>query len=171
MPMRARPLLALVAAALIGPACGSHPDNVCENIGDCSQGGNTDWIATCQSNAKQLGDEASAVGCGGAFDQYYSCADSSYSCQGATPTFPGCDQDLAALDDCIAAATAGTACVALQAAEAACTTVAPSSGPPMACTSLRDCQARCYLGNVASACAPQIDELEAVITCSEACPP
>jgi hypothetical protein len=169
--MRARTLLALVAAALIGPACGSHSDNVCQNIGDCAQGGNTDWIDTCQANAEALGSEAADAGCGPAFDQYYGCADSNYSCQGATATFPGCDQDLAALDACIAAATAGTSCVALQAAEAACTTVAPASGPPMACTSLRDCQARCYLGNVASACAPQIDELQNVISCADACPP
>jgi len=169
--MRAHSLVILLAAALTGVACSSNSDEVCQDIADCSQGGSSDWIATCQSNAKDLGNEANMVGCGTAFDQYYSCADSNYSCQGATATFPGCDQDLAALDACIAAATSGTSCVALQTAEAACTTVAPASGPPQACTALRDCQAACYLSNVASACAPQIDELENLVACSEACPP
>jgi hypothetical protein len=172
--MRAHPLLILVAASLLGGACSSHTDQVCQNIGDCSQRGDTDWIATCQANADALGSEAAMVGCKTVFDQYYACADSNYSCQGATATFPGCDPALAALDDCIAAATANTSCVALQAAEATCTTVttvpAPG-GPPAACTTTRDCQANCYLSNVASACAPQVNELENVVTCSDACPP
>ncbi|HXJ22503.1 MAG TPA: hypothetical protein VMT03_19960 [Polyangia bacterium] len=169
--MRAPSLVILLAAALTGVACSSHSDEVCQDIGDCSQGGSNDWIATCQANAKALGDESNRVGCGTAFDQYFACADSAYSCQGATATFPGCDQDLATLDACLAAATADTWCVKLQTAEAACTTVAPAGGPPQACTSLRDCQAACYLGNVASACAPQIDELQSLVACSQACPP
>ena len=171
MAMRAQLLLLAAAVALLGPACGSHSDNVCEDIGDCAQHGDTDWIDTCQSNADALGSEAATAGCGAAFDQYYACADSSYSCQGATATFPGCDDELAALDDCLAAATAHTACVALQTAEAACTAVPAAAGPPPACTTTRDCQARCYLDHVASACAPQIDELEELVACSDTCPP
>jgi len=169
--MRARPWLVLVAAALIGPACSSHSDQVCQDIGDCSQRGDNGWIDTCQANADALGAEAAGAGCQAAFDQYYACADANYACQGATATFPGCDDKLAALDACIAAATAGTSCVALQAAEAACTTVPASPGPPAACTTTRDCQARCYLDRVASACAPRIDELQEVVACGEACPP
>jgi hypothetical protein len=169
--MRARLILFLAAAALIGSGCSSNSDEVCQDIGDCSQHGDDDWITTCQSNANLLGTEADANGCRSAFDRYYSCADSNFSCQGATSTFPGCDDKLAALDSCIAAATANTRCAALQTAQAACTTVTPSAGPPPACTSLRDCQAACYLGAVANACAPQIDELQAVVACSDACPP
>jgi hypothetical protein len=169
--MRATSLFVLVAASMIGVACSSHSDNVCQDIGDCAHRGDTDWIATCQGNANQLGSEAAGAGCGSAFDQYYNCAEANYSCQGATATFPGCDQALAALDDCIAAATASTSCVKLQTAEAACTTVAPATGPPPACTAIRDCQAACYLGAVANACAPQVDELQNVVACSDACPP
>jgi hypothetical protein len=169
--MRARPFLVLIAASLIGGACSSHSDQVCQDIGDCSQRGDTTWIDTCQANADALGSEAATVGCQATFHQYYACADSNYSCQGATATFPGCDDKLAALDDCIAAATAGTSCVALQSAEAACTTVPVSGGPPVACTAARDCQAGCYLRSVASACAPQVIELEDVVACSDACPP
>ncbi len=91
--------------ALAGAACNSHPDNVCQNIGDCSYGGSDDFITACQDEAKALRSEASGNGCGPAFDAYYACADSSYSCQGATAVFPGCDGDLAALDSCLAAAT------------------------------------------------------------------
>ena len=169
--MRAHPLLVLAAASLMGWACSSHSDNVCQDIGDCSQHGDTNWIDTCQANANKLGAESADAGCGAAFNQYYACADSNYSCQGATATFPGCDQALSGLDTCIAAATAGTSCVALRTAEAACTTVPPAAGPPAACTATRNCQAACYLSLVASACAPQVNELEEVVGCSNACPP
>jgi hypothetical protein len=169
--MRAQLLLIAIVAFLSGTGCGSHSDNVCEDIGNCAQRGDNTWIDTCQANADLLGAEAAAAGCQAAFDQYYGCADANYACQGATATFPGCDQALAALDGCIAAATSGTACVRLQMAQAACTTVPAASGPPPACTAIRDCQAACYLSTVANACAVQIDELQAVVTCSEACPP
>jgi hypothetical protein len=161
----------LLAAALMGAACSSNTDDVCQDIGDCAQGGDNTWITTCQSNANKLATEAGQVGCTSTFNAYYACADSSYSCQGATATFPGCDQDLAALDACIAAATAATYCVALQTAEAACTTPPASGGPPAACTAARDCQAACYLSDVADRCAPQVDELPNVVACSSACPP
>jgi hypothetical protein len=169
---------ASVLAALLfaGSACDSHGDNVCQDIGDCSQGGDNDWIASCQDEAEALGAEASGQGCGGAFDAYYRCADSSYTCTGATATFPGCDDELAALDACLARATAGTSCVRLQMAESAClasgsSPPGPDGGPPPACTAARDCQAHCYLEKVANVCAPRVDEIEAVTGCAASCPP
>ena len=150
--MRAHHLFVLFAAALTSVACSSHSDDVCQDIGDCSQRGDSDWIATCQGDAKALSDTAAGIGCAAAFNRHYSCADSNYSCQGAAATFPGCDQELAALDDCTTAATVDTACAKLQAAEAACTTATPAAPLP-ACTALRNCQAACYLAAVANDCA------------------
>ena len=170
--MRAPCLVTLVAASMLGAACASHADNVCQDIGDCSQRGDNDWIASCQANAKDLGTEAANTGCSGSYDQYYACADSSYSCQGDTATFPGCDQALAALDSCLAAATADTHCAMLVSAEAACAPATPpDAGPPAACTAARDCQAGCYLSAVANPCAPGADELQNVTACADTCPP
>ncbi len=174
--MHAHKIVVVAVVSVIGSACASHTDNVCQDIGDCSYGGNTNWISNCQGEAKALGSEAASDGCSAAFDQYYACADSSYSCQGATATFPGCGQSLAAMDTCIGAATSSSACAMLQAAEGACGAPAPADGgsaawPPPACTAARDCQARCYLGAVAVACAPRVDELQNVLTCSSSCPP
>jgi hypothetical protein len=170
--------------ALVGAACNSHSDNVCQNIGNCSYGGSDDFITACQDEAKALRSEASGSGCGPAFDAYYACADSNYSCRGATAVFPGCDGDLAALDSCLAAATTDTSCAALTAAQVACgSATAPDAGastagdagagngPPPACTAARDCQARCFLDSVANVCAPRVDEIEAVTTCAFSCPP
>ena len=119
---------------------------------------------------------AAKTGCSSAYEAYYSCADSSFSCRGATSTFPGCDESLAALDRCLGAATSNTACVALTMAQTGCTGgPAPDAGvdggPPPACTAARDCQARCYLNQVANVCAPRVDELENVTTCAASCPP
>lgn len=174
--MLAHKLAFVAVMSVIGSACASHSDNVCQDIGDCSYAGNTTWISNCQSEANALGSEAASDGCGALFDQYYACADSSYSCQGATATFPGCAQALTALDSCIAAATMTSACAMLQAAEDACGAPASAdggidAGPPPACTAARDCQARCYLGAVANACAPRVDELQNVLACSASCPP
>jgi hypothetical protein len=162
--------------SLIGVACASHSDNVCQDIGDCSHGGSTTWISNCQGEANALGSEAADAGCGSPFEQYYGCADSNYSCQGATATFPGCDQALSALDACIGTATMNTSCAGLEAAEEACgDSTGPDAGtgaqPPPACTAARDCQARCYLGAVANACAPRVDELENAVSCASSCPP
>ena len=170
--------------ALVGAACNSHSDNVCQNIGNCSYGGSDDFITACQDEAKALRSEASGNGCGPAFDAYYACADSNYSCRGSTAVFPGCDGDLAALDSCLAAATTNTSCAALAAAQVACgSATAPDAGastagdagagngPPPACTAARDCQARCFLDSVANVCAPRADEIEAVTTCAFSCPP
>jgi hypothetical protein len=169
------PASLLLAVLLLGSAaCDSHRDQVCRDIGDCAHGGDNDWIASCQDEAKSLGSEAAGQGCGTAFDGYYGCAASSYSCQGTTASFPGCDDELAALDACLARATAGTACVRLTMAELACAPVGPGAdggAPPPACTAARDCQAQCYLSNVASACAPRVDELQKVSGCAAGCPP
>jgi hypothetical protein len=171
------PLLLAAAAA-----CGSTSDEVCQDIGDCSQGGSTSWITACQAEAKALRSEAADAGCGPAFDSYFSCAQSAYSCRGATATFPGCDDRHAAVDACLTAATSGTSCAALAAAQASCASLPPDggagsspgdvtgSGLPPACTASRDCQAHCYLGAVADACAPGVDELEAISACTHACP-
>src|SRR5580765_501136 len=173
--MRAHLIASAAALLFVASACHSSADNVCQDIGDCLQRGDNDWIASCQAEANALGAEARRVGCGAVFDSYYGCADSNYACHGATAVFPGCDADLAALDACLAAATSGTACARLTQAEAAC---APSSadagvdgGVPPACTAARDCQAQCYLANVANACAPQVDEIEATTACAATCVP
>jgi hypothetical protein len=179
--------LRLLIPLLLAAACGSTADEVCQDIGDCSQGGSTSWITACQSEAKVLGAEAADGGCGATFDSYFSCARSAYSCRGATATFPGCDDRHAALDACLAAATRGTSCAALVAAEASCASSSSHGGDagvdagsgtggitgtalPPACTASRDCQAHCYLSAVANACAPGVDELEAISACTGACP-
>ncbi len=174
----------LLVPLLLAAACGSTSDEVCQDIGDCSQGGSTSWIIACQSEAKALHSEAADAGCGATFDSYFSCAQSAYSCRGATATFPGCDDHHTALDGCLTAATRGTSCAALVAAEASCASSGADGGAdagsgtggltgaalPPACTASRDCQAHCYLGAVANACAPGVDELEAVTMCDRSCP-
>ena len=168
-------------AFLLGLAtarCTSHTDTVCENVGNCEQAGSHDWIQSCEDEANALRAEAAGGGCGGAFDDYYSCADSKFTCTGVTATFPGCDDQRAALDSCIEAMQKGTSCAALTAAEATCAPAATvDAGPdaaeasvPAACDLARDCEARCYLGNVANACAPTVVELGAVTTCTSTCP-
>ena len=155
--------------------CASHPENVCQDIGDCAQGGSSDWIASCQAEAKDLRDEAAAAGCASGFDAYFSCADSNYECHGATALFLGCADHLTALDACLANATANTSCIRLEVAEASCTTARPDAGSglgtPPVCTAARDCQAKCYLASVSDVCAPQIDEIQTVSACAASCPP
>jgi hypothetical protein len=171
---------ALAALALAaGAGCSSHAETVCEDIGDCSQGGDNVWITSCQAEAKSLAGEAAGAGCGPDYDAYYACADASYVCQGATALFPGCDDELAALDACLAAATAGTSCVALASATAACggasadggPVAGPDAGVPPACTAARDCLAGCYLTSVANVCAPSVAELDVANACNASCPP
>ena len=165
----------LLAIAMSG--CDTHQENVCQDVGDCAHGGNTDFIAMCKAEANALQTEAQAAGCGADLGAYYDCADSNFSCQGATPLFPGCDAKLTALDDCLAAATAATSCAELAAAETACggqqadAGAAADAGPPPACTAARDCQARCYLDQVGNVCGPRADEIEAVTACASSCPP
>lgn len=174
MPSLTQISLVLAAFAAVS-ACSSPQDNLCQDIGDCAQGGSSDWIAACQADAKALQGEASSAGCGSAFDAYFACADSNYSCQGATALFPGCGDGLATLDACLSSATANTYCARLETAEATCSTSGPDAGPatgtPPACTTARDCQARCYLTSVADVCPPQVDEIQNVSACAASCPP
>lgn len=174
MRFRRRHRLLLLAFAGVA-ACSSHQDNVCQDIGDCAQGGSSDWIAACQTETSVLRQEAAAAGCSTEFDSYFACADSNYSCQGATALFPGCADRLAALDACLTAATANTSCVRLATQEANCGGSTPDGGAgvgtPPACTTARDCQAQCYLAHVANVCAPQVDEVQNVSACAASCPP
>ncbi|HEX4405653.1 MAG TPA: hypothetical protein VH560_12535, partial [Polyangia bacterium] len=97
-------------ALVAGAGCASHSDDVCQDIGDCAQGGSSNWIDSCEAEANALRDETAAAACGAELDAYFSCADSSYTCQGATALFPGCAVRLTDLDSCLSRATAGTAC-------------------------------------------------------------
>lgn len=170
------PIVATACLVVVLSSCDSHEDEVCQDVGDCSHGGANDWIAACQAEAKLLAAESRSSGCGTAFDAYYGCADAKYSCQGATAAFPGCNEALAALDACLAGATTGTACASLSAAQESCSLSVGADGgadqgPPPACTAARDCQARCFLTNVADVCAARVDEIEQVTGCATSCPP
>jgi hypothetical protein len=167
----------LLGLAVIG--CNSNQDDVCENVGACTQGGSSDWITSCDDEAKSLRDEASSAGCSSLFDDYYSCAVSSFTCKGITASFPGCDAQRAALENCLSAGEAKTACKELTTKTTACAAVSADGGAPdtgtlglaPACTVSRDCQARCYLDHVNNPCAPALDELSNVTTCASSCPP
>ena len=174
--------LLLASGMLLGlgvVGCSSNQDDVCENVGACTQGGSSDWITSCEDEAKSLQNEASSAGCSGFFDDYYSCAASSFTCKGITASFPGCDAQRAALENCLSAGEAKTACKELTTKTAACATASGADGGleagalalAPACTVTRDCQARCYLDNVKNPCAPAVDELSGVATCSSSCPP
>jgi hypothetical protein len=180
MKIRASSVLVVLGmlALAAGTSCNSDTEDVCQDIGDCSQGGSSTWIASCQAEAKALGKEADGVSCGAVFDGYFSCARENYSCRGATAVFPGCDDRLAALDACLTAATAGTSCARLEAAAARCagggdggTDATTGAGTPPACTAARNCQANCYLAGAAETCAPRVDELEAITACASSCVP
>jgi hypothetical protein len=45
------------------------------------------------------------------------------------------------------------------------------AGPPPTCTAAGDCQAHCYLENVANVCVPRVDEIQAITACASSCPP
>jgi hypothetical protein len=167
---------ALLAALGVGGVlgCSSHEEDVCENVGNCAHAGSSDWVQACQDEAKSLSKEASAVGCGSAFDDYFACADSNFTCHGITATSPGCEAKLATLDQCLASATAKTSCVMLQAKQAACPgsrDAGAEAGVPPACTSGRDCEAHCFLSQVADVCAPELGELSNFVSCAASCPP
>jgi hypothetical protein len=165
--MRLLPLL-LLLPALAG--CDSHADNVCEDIGDCAQGGDYTFIQGCQSEAAELATEASASGCGALYDTYYACADANYDCTGITPTFAGCGSALDALQSCLAKGAAKNACGMLDAALAACGADAGASATPGApCTAGGVCEAQCYLDDVPDVCAPQPADLGAFSQCASQC--
>jgi hypothetical protein len=173
--MKSRCLMTItILAAGIAAGCSSHEDNVCEDIGDCAQGGTSSWISSCQSQAKALRSETVLIGCRAEFDAYFACADSAYSCHGATAEFPGCADDLTALDTCFTNATSKTSCTQLEGMETACSVLPPNAvtgaGTPVACTTARDCQAICYVTNVSNVCAPRVDEIEKLTACAATCP-
>jgi hypothetical protein len=171
------PKALLACAALSLAACETRPESVCEDVGDCTQGGDSDWIESCQDEAKLLEHEADADGCRTYFDDYYACADSSFQCQGATPSFSGCEPKRSALDTCLTTARTKTACGELDARTSACAGTdvdggAPDAGPvPPACTLARDCEARCYLDQVSDVCSPHVDDLARFRKCAASCPP
>lgn len=173
-------LAALLATLTVG--CTSDPESVCEDVGNCAQGGDSEWIQRCTTEAQSLANESEKMGCRSLYDDYYSCASSNFTCQGATPRFPGCDARLAALNRCLASAEAKSACAALSAKTTACGASGPSNadggleagtspGVPPACTANRDCEAQCFLQEVSNVCKPRIDELSSFVTCAESCPP
>jgi hypothetical protein len=166
--------LGALALCLGAAACGSHADNVCGDVDDCSQGGSYNWLQSCQAEAQELSDQANASGCGALFNAYYGCADSAYQCTGITSSFPGCDAQLASLQACLVASPSQSACVALSVKESTCpgdggaSAVGPISTP---CTLAEQCEAHCYLDQVANPCAPTPADLDALTQCTQACPP
>jgi hypothetical protein len=166
----ARVHVALVVVLVLAASCASHTDNVCEDIGDCAHGGDSTFVANCKAEAKVLRAELVTYGCDSEFDEYYACADATFQCQGATPTF-ACNAGLMALDTCIQMYGTSTGCSALATRQATCTTPPASSGPPVACTLARDCEAQCVLSGASDVCAPRPDELDAIRACTSACPP
>lgn len=168
----------LLCAVLLGVSgCNSNEEDVCENVANCAQGGDSDFIQRCKDEAKLLRDESSAASCGGLFDDYYACANSNFTCQGATPLFSGCDAKRATLESCLTRAEATNACGALTAKTSACASPdggasgdgGASLGP--ACTIERVCEAQCYLDHVSNACGPAQGELSEFTKCAASCPP
>ena len=191
---RTRSALLGAAAALVAAACSSHADSLCEEIGDCSQGGDSDWIEACQSQAQDLAKEAATAGCGGAYDSYVRCADDAYVCRGNVAEFASqCANVRQRLDACLTAAHANDTCGALAARLARCssppdtgdasadggggdaaaaegdTRAGDGGAPPDDCTAHGMCAARCYLDAVVDVCAPRPSELATVDDCSRRC--
>jgi len=159
-------------ALMVLAACNSKADDVCENVAACEEGGSSELVQSCQDGAKALEQAAKAGGCGGAYDDYYACADSSFTCEGATASFPGCDERRRSLDACLNASAASNACGELTRRTAACRTVDGGSGTAAlsACTATSECAARCYLDDVADPWAPRPDELSKAASCAASCP-
>ena len=165
--------LALGVGAWLNVGCDSNADTVCESVADCERGGDSEWLSACQDEAKTLSKEADSLGCKSAFDDYYSCENDHFRCDGATASFPSCDSKRSALDTCIADAQGNTACAELSTQTSACGSGDGGAGnePAPACTLKRDCDARCYLDHVANPCTPSAAELSAVADCAQSCPP
>jgi hypothetical protein len=150
-------------------------ESVCYNVDECAQGGSYTWLQNCNAEALTLQQQSEASGCSSLYDGYYACANSNYTCQGITPLFPGCDEKLSALEACLNAATAQSACAQYTAKLANCppgSGTAPPGSPIVSPCSLNlQCQAQCYLSNVSNACNPGLTELDAFSQCATACPP
>lgn len=163
---RARSVVVALVALLVVGACASAPDDVCESIAACEAGGDTEQVQACQDEADLSERVAGATGCGASFERYFACAQASFTCRGNVASFPGCDDERKALDDCFASGAAGNACGELATRTAAC-------GPavaPEACTATRECAARCYLTAVADPCVPTPRELVDSAACAQRCP-
>jgi len=161
---------ACIAFALALAACGTHADNVCEDVGLC-RSQSDDQIAACQNEGKSLGIEARASGCGAQLDGYFSCADDRYACTGNVPAFPGCDSARAALDACLSGARDQNSCGKLDARLAACPTTSPPPDPvPAPCGATELCSSRCFLDDVADVCRPLSLELVNFSHCVQQCP-
>ena len=150
-------------------------ESVCYSVDECAQGGSYSWLQSCESEASTLQQQSSASGCGSLYSAYYSCANSNFNCQGTTPQFPGCDSALGALETCLNAASAESACGMYVAKTASCpdgTGTSPPGSPIVTPCSLNlQCQASCYLSNVSNVCNPGLTELNAFTQCADACPP
>jgi hypothetical protein len=151
---------------------------VCENIGACSHGGDTNWIDGCESDAKLQQERAQLAGCNQAFDKYYQCADENYVCKGASARFPNCDATKEETEKCLADASVPSACAALTARRASCLEIEDSGGDVQfisepagtsVCDLQHECEARCYLDQVERVCAPTIDELAKFSDCAATC--
>lgn len=149
----------LLFPLLVAAACATKNETICQDVGDCSYGGSTDWVDQCKASAGALETEAKNAGCGDLFDRYYDCAKDAYVCTGNVASFPGCDR--AGLDDCLTKARNGTACADL--------TSRCGDGGLGSCTASQSCKTRCYLDVVKNACAPTPEELDGVAVCSASC--
>lgn len=167
-----RPTLLLLLAALIAAGCSTHAQSVCEKISFCRTL-STDQEHTCEANVKNLAQEASTSQCSPQYDAYFSCADDRYDCEGNVPSFPGCENARAALDDCLSAARANNACGNLSRALAACGEASPpaASEPLLPCGAAEICSADCYLQNVTDVCSPHPIELSGALQCAKQCTP
>jgi hypothetical protein len=171
----------VVAVSLLSlPACDSQADAVCQDIGNCSRGGDDEWVSACQSQAKDLRDEAKNSGCGAAYDSYFSCAEEHFECEGNRSLFRGCESKRGALESCLEQHELGNACGQLRSKLQACPgadagadaggSADPDAGTPLpACTTGGACSARCYLDHVADVCAPIPAELTAFAGCADSC--
>ncbi len=168
----ARPHRLLGFLPLLVAACtSSNADNVCYNVGLCETQSDAQ-IAGCQSQVNDLDGEALDAGCGPAYDTYFGCANSAYTCEGDQPLFPGCDGQLDSLNTCLEAAQASTSCGALADALAQCpaTDAGSGGGPfPSPCTASGVCSASCYLMAVPNVCAPLPTQLVAFQNCASVC--
>lgn len=170
--------IACCAAVVCAWGCQSHADAVCQDKGDCSQGGDNDWITRCQDEAKLLEHQANSTHCGKEYDRYFACADDKFVCHGNTASFPGCDAKRAALETCLAR-DRKSPCAVLAARQAECSAAEadggadPDAGDAVGpgCDLQRQCEARCFLDSAANTCGPRVDELSAFSTCAQSCPP
>lgn len=161
----------IVIAVLLGQACSTDADSLCQDIGYCTTRSD-DQVKACQDQAKQLGVEATSSGCAAQSGAYFSCAANRYECRGSTPTFDGCEAARIAFDGCLAQGRAHNACGALATRLLACPSPAQPdrSGPPAPCGASEECGSRCYLDNVVDVCKPQPAEIAQAQVCGRDCP-